>query len=69
MDNIINIITNHNLLLIHRIINHNLLNIRQDRRTQQACSKNDYDRDKVVKHGNIYIIITIPDKKIPIIPL
>ena len=28
-----------------------------------------YDRDKVVKHGNIYIIITIPDKKIPIIPL
>ena len=40
-----------------------------DRRTQQAPSRNDYDRDKVVKHGNINNGIPPPDQKIPIIPL
>ena len=42
----------------------------QDRRTQQACSKNDYDRDKVGKHGNIHSGIPTPDKiKVPNISL
>ena len=36
----------------------------QDRRTQQSCSNNYYDREKVGKHGNIHSVIPITEKKI-----
>ena len=61
--------------MIHSIINQNLLNTIQRqhyfqyRRTQQACSKNYYDKYKIGTHGNIDIGIPTPDRKIPIIPL
>ena len=34
----------------------------QDRITQQSFSKNDYDREKVGKHGNIHSGIPTPEK-------
>ena len=61
--------------MIHCIINHNLILTNQliqyfhDRRTQQAPSRNDYDRDKVVKNGNIHTGIPTPEIKKPMIPL
>ena len=41
----------------------------QDRRIQQACSKNEYDIKKIRKHGNIHSGIPTPDKNVLIIPL
>ena len=42
----------------------------KERITQQDRSKNDYDRDKVVKLGNIHSGINTPNKtKVPIIQL
>ena len=35
----------------------------QDIRTKQACSKNDYDREKVGRHGNIHSGIPTPNKE------